>query len=79
MGEINAGTSYYGIFWAGSNYNASGAFVLSDFNGRQSTGSEAKKAPQKVNIDASRSNSVYGSSETVQPLSLTAIFYIKYS
>ena len=78
MGEINAGTSYYGIFWAGSNYNASGAFVLSDFNGRQSTGSEAKKAPQKVNIDASHSNSIYGASNTVQPLSLKVTFFIKY-
>lgn len=75
-GEINAGTSEYGIFWAGSNYNASGAFSLSDLNGKQSTGSEAKKAPKKFNIDASLSNHIYGNSTTVQPQSIRYPYYI---
>ena len=33
---------------------------------------------QRINLDASRSNSIYGNSATVQPKSVTVKFCIKY-
>ena len=41
-------------------------------------GSTGEGADNKVIFDASRSNSIYGTSTTVQPASLTTRYYIKY-
>ena len=60
---------------ASRSYNATGAFhQTSDGNG----GNWDTAANCKLNIDASRSSSIYGKSSTVQPPALTMRFYIKY-
>lgn len=45
--------------------------------GMQNSGS-GSNYPQEFTFDASRSNSIYGNSTTVQPPALTMRFYIKY-
>ena len=63
-------------------YDFQGAFVTGAFN--SSSGSKKLALFAGVNtartqgFDAAVSNSIYGSSTTVTPLSLTSKFYIKY-
>ncbi len=60
---------------ASRSYNATGAFhQTSNGNG----GNWDTSANCKLNIDASRSSSIYGKSSTVQPPALTMRYYIKY-
>ena len=59
--------------------NSSGAFTLSSLSGEKSgNGWGGNDKFRTVNMDASRSSSIYGSSETVTPLSESVIFYIRY-
>lgn len=60
---------------SGYTYKAEGAFYDSN-NG--AGGNWDTSASCRLNIDASRSSSIYGSSDTVQPPALTTQFYIKY-
>lgn len=61
---------------SGTNTNPSGAFYKSDVGGKSMYGWDDYMGSAR--FDASRSNSIYGSSSTVQPESLTLCFYIKY-
>lgn len=64
------------------NYNTpettSGAFQQTTTVTNRSTTIGAGAGYQTINFNASRSSSIYGSSETVTPLSLSSIFVIKY-
>lgn len=60
---------------SGYDYGATGAFYKTT-NG--SGGNWDTSANCKLNLDASRSSSIYGKSSTVQPPALTMRFYIKY-
>lgn len=60
---------------ASRSYNATGAFQQTN-NGNG--GNWDTSANCKLNINASRSSSIYGKSSTVQPPALTMRYYIKY-
>lgn len=60
---------------ASRSYNATGAFYQTD-NGNGGNWDTA--ASCKLNLNASRSSSIYGKSSTVQPPALTMRYYIKY-
>ena len=47
-------------------------------NGKVGKSSDANYAQYYTNFNASLSNAIYGASDTVQPLSLKAKFFIKY-
>jgi hypothetical protein len=47
-------------------------------DGRTSLGSPSGRDSRLINFSASRSNSIYGASTTVQPPALTMRYYIKY-
>lgn len=57
--------------------SASGAFVVGKENGRSSSDAQSVKSNQ-INLDASRSNKIYGNSSTVQPPATTLLPIIKY-
>ena len=61
--------------------DTTGAFSIHhETNGRMSTNSDLDNYDgiMKFDFDASRSNSIYSSSTTVQPRSMEVKFYIKY-
>lgn len=60
---------------ASRNYNATGAFYQTN-NGNGGNWDTAANC--KLNLDASRSSSVYGKSSTVQPPAIALDYYIKY-
>ena len=59
------------------NYALEGAFYQKTMNGTGTEGSHTASGSYKFDFDASRSNSIYGASNTVQPLSYTVYFIIK--
>ena len=61
--------------WSQSIYN--GAFRRDNQNGNGPEGSEWSNS-QLISFNASRSNSIYGASTTVQPPAMTVIYCIKY-
>lgn len=73
------GTRTCGSWGSGFGYNgnATGAFyvVKSDGNDASSTFADSGRG---IGFDASRSNSIYGNSDTVQPASTKTYFIIKY-
>ena len=56
----------------------SGAMVAGKDTARQLTWASTKVSTGSFSFDASLSSSIYGSSTTVTPLSLSSIFIIKY-
>lgn len=61
------------------NYTESGALYISGKISRKTiSNGDAYQSPKDLCFDASRSNSIYGNSTTVQPPALTMRFYIKY-
>lgn len=77
-GQLEAGelwdSPYYGNFAAGS-----GSFSLTTTGRAFDTEATGKTAGYRyANFNASRSSAVYGSSSTVQPVSYTAQYLIKY-
>ena len=69
--------------WINSNPGVTGAiYRITNSTAKKknyANGSDSGYLDWGFGINASTSNPIYGSSETVQPLSLTAIFCIKYS
>lgn len=65
--DVTQGASY--------SYNATGAFTKTT-NGNGGNWDTSSNC--KLNLDASRSSSIYGSSQTVQPKAVGFNFYIKY-
>ena len=61
----------------GKIYSTDGAFTTDDTVKGQKSGSNNGSLDRGY-LDASRSSSIYGSSSTVTPLSLSATFVIKY-
>lgn len=57
--------------------NAQGAFTIDNYGGRSDSGDGHDRAFH-LYFDASRSNAIYGKSNTVQPPALKAKYYIKY-
>lgn len=72
-GGIISSTSY--IFHRNG---ASGAFKIVGTNGTGPALSKNNDGNNQIALDASLSSSIYGSSPTVTPLSLSSIFIIKY-
>ena len=71
------GTGTSGHFY----YNAKGlgAFYLGAYCGNNECfSSQTSGGSYPMNFDASRSSSIYGNSDTVQPKSIELYFYIKY-
>ncbi len=62
-------------FWCGGPTSANGAFALAGSGSGYGGGSSSGRG---FNFDASRSNGIYGSSNTVQPPSQTVHICIKY-
>lgn len=58
--------------------SCSGAMYLSDYNS-QAGGSGAYYYHARINIDASKSNSIYGNSNTVQPPAIKTYMWIRIS
>lgn len=72
--------SFFGAVTGGSGYTTSGVFTATN-NGPRSYGLNAGSLQQSANIieiNASRSSSIYGNSTTVQPNSLVLNYVIKY-
>lgn len=62
-----------------STINTSGALTVTSYKTRTSigNGTDSFNSPSGFDFDASRSNSIYGNSETVQPPALTMLYIIK--
>lgn len=58
--------------------NPSGAFYTDGATNVEDYAVEGRSAGQSISIDASRSNTLYGAAETVQPPAVTVRFIIKY-
>ena len=71
-GEITSSTCY--IFYRNG---ATGAFEIVGTNGVGPAASKNNDGNNRLAIDASRSNSIYGNSTTVTPLSISHIPCIK--
>ena len=71
-------TGQIGIWGSEKQYStASGAFTIN--SGSMDYGKDHLKDEGAIyDFDASRSNSIYGNSSTVQPPALTMRYYIKY-
>ena len=54
-----------------------GALYFSNVNGAWASAGEGKHNWGRLNIDASRANSIYGNAETVQPESIVGIWLVK--
>ena len=70
----------YSIFWAGSaggGISCTGAFSGDTDGQRSNSSAQSGNAPSRLLFDASRSSSIYGNSNTVQPPSVTALPCIK--
>ena len=61
-----------------SKYAPTGAFYVQDPNGKKDGYGSSQYQQPFIGIDASRSNTTYGKSTTVTPLSLSAKIFIKY-
>lgn len=62
-----------------TNFDASsGAFTRSATSVVHAAGSTSYSYPRQVDLDASRSNPIYGASDTVQPPAATTKYIIKY-
>lgn len=75
-GLPNITGSAYHLIAASTNYQ--GALYYNSPNNGIGTGSGDKAIGRTFGFDASRSNSIYGVSTTVQPPALTMRYYIKY-
>ena len=80
MSSLEAGicdiTGSFGYYCAAINGQQSGAFSLSTSTMRK--GNSGSDVGAVHNFSAANSNSIYGNSETVTPLSLSILFCIKY-
>ena len=78
MGLPNiTGLFNYGQIDGGGGFGASGAFTATRLNTGTGYGNNRFGCPQ-ISFNASRSSTVYGSSSTVTPLSLTTKLILKY-
>ena len=81
VGSVTFRKSYSGTSAYAAIYDNTGSLVDGG-DGSAAGGNELSSqgggAGQKLNIDASRSNAIYGSSDTVQPPALTMQYIIKY-
>ena len=68
----------FSTFYLWSQGNASGAFKLTQTNSGGAGGSGAPWYTYTASMDASRSNSIYGASDYVQPKSVSIIPILKY-
>lgn len=57
---------------------ASGAFRVTKGNSPYGSRVQGSHSDETFTLDASRSSSIYGNSDTVTPLSLSTKFFIKY-
>ena len=65
--------------FVGAGYNEQGAFYTSaPSSGAHAEGGYQRYTNQVLNFDASRSNAIYGNSNTVQPPSIVLIPQIKF-
>ena len=71
------GTFGYGQIDGGAKFNASGAFTATKKDTNTGFGDGKFDCPQ-ISFNASRSNSIYGNSSTVSPLSESVVFCISY-
>lgn len=85
MGNGTAGTvkaaglpNILGTFARRDNAGLSGAFYEPGVSVSGYHEHRATKEAQRIQFDASRANSIYGASTTVQPPALTMRMYIKY-
>lgn len=69
------GTFDYGQINGGGSYSASGAFTATKQDSNTGYGSNSYDCP-RISFDASRSSSIYGNSNTVQPQSIRYPYYI---
>ena len=63
-----------GFSW--QTFNVSGAFTKTSNNGTLDTSGKGASAPKGLGFDASKSNSIYGNSDTVQPNAVKKLLYI---
>lgn len=73
-GNIGSGHTN-SVFWTAATVGANGAFYTSGGNYQYAAAGGAGSAPAFVSFDASRSSSIYGNSDTVQPPSSNWLLY----
>lgn len=74
--EGNIGSGHTNsVFWTAATVGADGAFYTSGSNYQFAAAGGAGSAPAFVSLDASRSSSIYGNSDTVQPPSSNWLLY----
>ena len=71
------GAFNYGQIDGGAGFSASGAFTAARLNTGTGYGNNKFGCPQ-ISFNASRSNPIYGKSNTVTPLSLSILPILKY-
>ena len=73
VGHVNSG----GIGYSGDPFNCDGVFVNNGASDTAMSGGVIVRG-YKILFDASKSNAIYGNSNTVQPPTITLIPQIKY-